>query len=95
MQRATLRLWVQANGGTVDGPELRTTTDVTWSEAAITWNTRPAPTPAPPVPAVADLGKLTGSTWAAFDVTSVVTGNGAVGFVLLPQVHRRCRLRRA
>ena len=40
VQRATLRLWVQANGGTQNGPDVRATgTD--WSETGITWNNRP------------------------------------------------------
>jgi hypothetical protein len=80
VQRATLRLWVQAGSGTQNGPEVRTT-DASWSETGITWSNRPAPTGG----VLDDRGKLTGSTWAEYDVTSAVKGNGAFGFVLLPQ----------
>jgi hypothetical protein len=36
VQRATLRLRVQSNGGTQNGPDVRTT-DTSWSETSITW----------------------------------------------------------
>jgi hypothetical protein len=80
VQRATLRLWVQSDGGSQNGPEVRVT-GTSWSEAGLTWSNRPAPTGG-----VLDYkGALAGSTWAEYNVTSAVTGNGAVGFVLLPE----------
>ena len=82
VQRATLRLWVQASGGTQNGPEVRAT-GTSWSETGMTWNTRPAPAGG----VLDDTGKLPGGTWAEYTVTSAVKGNGAVGFVLLPQTN--------
>jgi outer membrane biosynthesis protein TonB len=79
-QRATLRLWVQANGGTQDGPHVQAT-GTSWNETSLTWNTRPPRTSG----TLDDKGRLKGSTWAEYDVTAAVTGNGAVSFVLLPQ----------
>ena len=75
--RATLRLWV--TNATVDGPSVRPTSTA-WSEATLTWRHRPAPTG----PVVADAGALRAGTWAEFDVTSLVPGNGTYGFILRP-----------
>jgi glycoprotein endo-alpha-1,2-mannosidase len=80
VQRATLRLWVQASAGTQNGPEVRST-GTSWSETGITWTNRPAASGG----VLDDKGKLAGSSWVEYDVTAAVKGNGAVGFVLLPQ----------
>ncbi len=80
VQRATLRLWVQANGGTQDGPEVRSTS-TDWTESDITWTTRPAANGE----VLDDTSRLTGSTWAEYDVTSAVRGDRPVAFVLLSQ----------
>ena len=56
-------------------------TGTSWSETGLTWSNRPAPTGG----VLDDKGALAGSTWVEYNVTSAVTGNGAVGFVLLPQ----------
>ena len=82
VQRATLRLWVRAESGTQNGPEVRTT-GTSWSETGLTWTNRPAPSGG----VLDDKGKLTGSTWAEYDVTNAVSGNGAVSFVLLLQTN--------
>jgi acid phosphatase type 7 len=80
VQRATLRVWVQTDGGSQNGPEVRVT-GPSWSETELTWSNRPAPTGG----VLDDKGALAGSTWVEYNVTSAVTGNGAVGFVLVPQ----------
>ena len=76
--KATLRLWVR--DGTVDAPAIASSSDVTWGETTITWNTKPATgTPGP------DLGAVTTGTWIEYDVTSLVRGNGLVTLALIPQ----------
>ena len=81
VQQATLRLWVQATGGTQDGPKVWTT-GTNWNETNLTWNTRPLPTGSTPLD---DKGKLTGGTWVEYTVTGALNnGTNAVGFVLVP-----------
>ena len=75
IQSASLRLW--ATSPTANGPSVFTTAS-TWSEPAITWANKPALIGA-------GVGKVTSiatSTWASFDVTSLVTGNGTFDLVL-------------
>ena len=74
---ATLRLNV--TNGSSNGPTIYLTTN-TWAENTITWNNAPAETSGP----ISSVGAITASTWAEFDVTSVVTGDGSYDFVLLP-----------
>jgi hypothetical protein len=74
--RATLRLF--ALTGTADGPAVSTAADPAWAEAAITWRTRPSRASAP----VADAGAIAAGTWVELDVTPLVGGDGADGFVL-------------
>ncbi len=75
VRRATLGLWV--TNRTQDGPRVRPTSTA-WSESRLTWHNRPVPTG----PAVADAGALAAGTWAEFDVTSLVQGNGPCAFLL-------------
>jgi len=75
VQRATLRL--RSTSGTVDGPAVYPTS-IGWSESALTWTNRPARTGA----ASDDRGAIATGTWAEWDVTPLVTGNGDIGFVL-------------
>jgi hypothetical protein len=77
VQNATLRLFV--TNGSTNGPSLYATAN-TWTETGITWNNRPAPTPG----AIADVGAVTASAWAEYNVTAQVTGDGTYDFVLLP-----------
>jgi hypothetical protein len=77
VQSATLRLWV--TNGSSNGPSLYQT-DSSWTETGITWNNRPAATSG----AIANAGSIPAGTWAEFNVTSVVTGNGTYDFVLQP-----------
>jgi len=75
VRRATLRLWVTDRS--VDGPAVYPTGSA-WTETGITWATRPARTGAK----TADLGAVAKGTWAEFDVTALVTGNGDRSFAL-------------
>ena len=77
VQNATLRLFV--TNGSSNGPSLYLTGN-SWTETGITWNNRPAPTSG----AIANLGAATASTWAEFNITAYITGNGTYDFVLLP-----------
>jgi chitodextrinase len=75
IQSASLRLW--ATSPTANGPSVFTTAS-TWSEPSITWANKPALSGA-------GVGKVTSiatSSWATFDVTSLVTGNGTYDLVL-------------
>jgi hypothetical protein len=77
VQRATLRLFVR--NGSSNAPSLYRTS-AAWTEATITWNNRPSATSA----AIADVGTATAGTWAEYDLTGDVTGNGSQDLVLLP-----------
>lgn len=72
---ARLRLWVtdaSPAGGLVSPVASG------WTEAGLTWDTRPAATGGPDVV----LGASTAGTWLEVDVTALVAGNGAVSFRL-------------
>jgi len=75
VQSATLRLWTTSP--TANGPSVFTTAS-TWAEQSITWDTKPALSG----PGVGKAGSIATSTWAAFDVSSIVTGNGTYDLVL-------------
>jgi hypothetical protein len=77
VQSATLRLFV--TNGSTNGPSIYGT-DNTWTETGLIWNNRPAATSG----AVANLGAATANTWAEYNVTAQITGNGTYSFVLLP-----------
>jgi hypothetical protein len=76
VQSAKLRLYNY--NGTADGPAIYTT-NTSWSETAINWNTRPARTSA----ATGDKGAIPVNTWVEYDVTAFVTGNGTYSFSLV------------
>jgi glucose/arabinose dehydrogenase len=75
---ARLRVFVGAGStdGTVDGPAVATASS-NWTETGITWNTRP-----PRSGDRDDKGALPAGSWAEWDVTPFVTGNGTFTFVL-------------
>ncbi|MEZ4869908.1 MAG: DNRLRE domain-containing protein [Caldilineaceae bacterium] len=77
VQSATLRVYV--TNGSSNGPSLYTT-DNSWTESSITWNNRPAATSG----IIADVDTVTAGTWAEYDVTAQITGNGVYNFVFLP-----------
>jgi hypothetical protein len=75
VQRATIRL--HAINDTVDGPAVFGTSD-DWVENTVTWNDRPTPT----TPAVDNEGPIATGAWAELDVTSLVSADGTVSFVV-------------
>lgn len=77
IESALLRLFVSTNG-TRDGPAVYAA-DSSWNETDVTWRQRPILMGAP----VANLDRLRQETWAEYDVTSLVTGDGTIGFALV------------
>lgn len=75
VERATLRLYAYTD--TVDGPSVYASSP-SWSESTITWNNRPDAT----ADAVADTTEIPAGSWAEFDVTGVVGGEGVHAFRL-------------
>ena len=69
------RLRVFVTNGTGNGPTVYLTENG-WTEAALTWNNRPPQVGAPSD----DLGAVAIDTWAEFDVTPLVNGDGTVSF---------------
>lgn len=74
--RAQLRLYTASND-TIDGPAVYST-DASWTEEGITWNTRPARTS----DATDDKVRIGPESWVEYDVTPLVTGNGTFSFIL-------------
>ena len=75
VEQAKLRLWV--SNGTPNGPAAYKT-DWAGAETAITWNNRAPRTSGP----TDDKGNIPVDAFVEYDVTPLVTGNGANGFVL-------------
>ncbi len=79
VQSAKLRVFV--TDGTTNGPQVFASA-TGWAENTITWNTQPGPSGS----ASDDLGSIsTSAGWIEFNVTPLVSGNGTVSFVLVPQ----------
>jgi hypothetical protein len=77
VESALLRLYIPANGAG-DGPAVYAT-DTAWDEVGVTWNHRPAR-----ISAIIDnKERLNAGTWAEYNVTPLVTGNGTFSFVLV------------
>jgi PKD repeat protein len=74
---ATLRLWV--TDASSDGGSLFRVPDSSWREGTMNWSTRKAVSGG----AIDSAGLVAGGTWAEFDVSSVVTGNGTYSFALI------------
>jgi fibronectin type 3 domain-containing protein len=77
VQSAKLRLY--AGDGTANGPQLFAAS-TTWTESEITWNTKPATSGA----ASDDKDAISSGAWVEFNVTPLVSGNGAYSFALAP-----------
>jgi hypothetical protein len=77
IQRAVLRLY--ATGGTSNGPYVAASSDTAWTEAAVTWNSRPAVGEP-----IANTGEVADNAVVEFDVTPAVTGDGSYTFALIP-----------
>jgi chitodextrinase len=67
---AVLELYCVDSGGS--GGSIFRTDGAPWSEASVTWSTRPATSGA----AVATVGKVTSGQWYQVDLTSLVRGDG-------------------
>ncbi len=76
VQSAKLRLY-DTDNSTVDGPAAYGTSS-SWTETAIKWSNRPARTSGP----IAGKGTIAAGSFADWDVTALVSGNGASSFVL-------------
>jgi hypothetical protein len=85
VQNARLRVYATSNG-TQNGP-MAYAADSSWSETGITWNNRPARTSG----VLDNKGKIGTYSWAEYDVTSVVTGDGNYSFVLVADSTDRVR----
>src|SRR5687767_16033741 len=66
-----------AETANVQGFDLRTVVDSSWTEGGVTYNNQPAIGPV-----VASSGPVAAGSWITFDVTSAVTADGPVSFVL-------------
>ena len=73
---AKLRVWV--TNSTSNGPEVFST-DPSWVETAVSWNTKPALTSA----ALFDAGPIAAGSWYEFDVTGSVTADGTYSFTTI------------
>ncbi|NLD75411.1 MAG: DNRLRE domain-containing protein, partial [Acidimicrobiales bacterium] len=76
VQSATLRVYVTNSSN--NGPSVYGTTN-DWAEGTITWNNHPSPNTA----ALATVQNLPVSTWAEYDVTALVTGDGVYSVVFV------------
>lgn len=76
VRSARLRVFGTTNGSK-NGPALYSTGN-SWTETEINWNNRLAPTSI----AIDNKGGISRETWVEYDVTPLVTGNGAFSFVL-------------
>jgi hypothetical protein len=80
IQSVKLRVFCTTNG-TANGPAAYLANS-TWTEAGtggVTWNTQPALLSG----AVDNKGAIAANVWVEYDVTSLVTGNGAFTFALI------------
>ena len=75
VESAKLRLY--AYNGSGNGPAVYSTSGA-WTETAITWANRPAPTSA----ATDDKGTIADNSWVEYDVKPFLTGNGTYDFRL-------------
>jgi hypothetical protein len=73
---AKLRVFDSTNASN-NGPAVYAT-GTSWTETALTWNSRPARTS----DALDNKGSISTNTWVEYDVTSQVNGNGTFSFVL-------------
>jgi chitodextrinase len=57
------------------GGDFHRVADTTWSQSTVTWNTAPSADAS----SLGTIGKVVAGSWYEVDVTSLVTGDGAVG----------------
>ncbi len=71
--KATFRVYTQTSSGS--GYELHAVADNTWTQAGLTYDTRPAVGAT-----IATAANFSANTWTSVNVTSYVTGNGTFSF---------------
>ena len=76
VSKATLQL--HAASSSLFGFDVYALADTGWQESTLTWNNAPPFTDA----VTARSGAVSANSWVSVDVTSLVHGNGSVGFVL-------------
>jgi parallel beta-helix repeat protein len=74
---SSAKLRIYATSGNTVGFQVRSASDTSWSETGINYNNAPAYGPV-----IASSGKVTANGWSELDVSSAVTGDGPVTFVL-------------
>jgi hypothetical protein len=74
-------LRVHVSSGTNNAPAVYASANSTWTETGLTWNNRPGPTGT----VLANAASVATGTFLDYDVTGLVTGNGAASVVLLPE----------
>jgi calcineurin-like phosphoesterase family protein len=77
IQSAKLRLYVTTDG-TNNGPAVYLANN-SWTESTLTWNTKPALVGGP----ADNKGALSTNTWAEYNVTSLLSGNGTYTLALI------------
>ncbi|MEO6577742.1 MAG: DNRLRE domain-containing protein, partial [Candidatus Limnocylindria bacterium] len=77
VSNAKLRLWV--TDASTDGGSLYLVPDSSWSESSMSWSNK-KPTSGT---VIASAGAVAVGTWAEFDVSSIVTGDGTYSFALI------------
>jgi calcineurin-like phosphoesterase family protein len=77
IQNAKLRVFVLTDT-TKNGPAVYLANN-SWTEAGMTWNTKPALLSGPSD----NKGALTANTWVEYDVSSLLSGNGTYTFALI------------
>jgi hypothetical protein len=80
IQQARLRLHVAnaSQGGSPSGGTIATSSNTTWSETTVTWNTKPAIDGS----AVTTLGAVTRNTWVEVDVTAAIAAGSLRTFTI-------------
>lgn len=77
VEQATLRLSV--TNGTTNGPSVAPSSNTTWSETGITWNTRPRVGTG-----IGNADVIPAQGWVEYDVTPLIAGNGVFTLALVP-----------
>ena len=75
---AEIRLYV--TNPSSSGGSLRGVSDTTWSQATVTWRSKPAIDGA----LLSTAGAASFGSWVSFDVTSAIAGNGLYSFAITP-----------
>jgi hypothetical protein len=74
-------LRVHVSSGTNNAPAVYAAANSTWTETGLTWNNRPGPIGT----VLANAATVATGAFLDYDVTGLLTGNGAASVVLLPE----------